>query len=60
MTEFVGMKEFADCIGWSVKYARDQVRKGNCPKYYRFGREIRFRKPDLLEWVESKAVEQKK
>ena len=60
MPEFVGMKEFAECVGWSVKYAQSQVCKGNCPKYYRFGREIRFKMTDLTEWVESKAIEPKK
>lgn len=54
--EWIGMKEFAEMLGLSVKYAQQFVRERKGPKFYRFGREIRFRRSDVEAWIESCAV----
>jgi len=55
-SEWIGIKEFSAMLGLSPKYAQQFIREGKGPKYYRFGREIRFRRSDVDIWIESCAV----
>ena len=51
MPEYVGIEEFAEIYGCTVRYAQKLVRDGKCPRYRRFGRKIRFIKSDIEDWV---------
>jgi len=51
--DWVGIEFFAEIMGISVGHARRLCREGKAPRRIKVGRFIRFRKADVVEWVEA-------
>ena len=51
-------REAAKLAGFSIAAFIKWRREGRSPRYIRIGRSIRYRVPDLLEWIERHAVTQ--
>lgn len=56
--ELLKFKETAGILGISVRTLREMVFKGKIA-HYRIGGLIKFRKDDVLQWIELNRVEQK-
>ena len=50
---FLTPREAAELLGLSVRQLAHLRRTGQGPDYYRFGRLVRYRLQDLLEWAET-------
>ena len=54
--EWTGIEFFADIMGISEGHARRICREGKAPRHVKVGRFIRFRKSDVIAWVEAHTV----
>ena len=51
---FLTTKQVAGIIGVSTHYVQDLIKSQKGPPVYRIGPRYRFRKQEVLEWLESK------
>jgi len=56
MPNFVGVAEFAQMYGCSVRYAQQLIRTGKAPRHYKIGRSVRFRVEDIEAWLNHHVV----
>ena len=56
LDQFIDNDEAAEILGCSPKTLRVWVSQKKVP-HYKVGRAVRFRRADLLEWLESRRVE---
>lgn len=54
--ETINTDEAAAFIGWKPQTLAVHRMNGSGPPYIRLGRSIRYRKCDLIEWLESNTV----
>ena len=54
--DWVGIEFFAEIMGISIGHARKLCREGKAPRHIKVGRFIRFRRSDVIEWVEEHTV----
>jgi len=53
----VSRQQAADWLGITPQALSQLNTRGQGPRYVRVGRSVRYRREDLLEWVESRLVE---
>lgn len=51
---FVSAKQVAGIIGYSRQYFHNLVKAGKGPTPYKIGKRYRFRKQEVIEWLETK------
>lgn len=51
--------ETARRIGWSEVWLREQRAKGKGPAFFRVGKTVRYRREDVVAWIEACRVEGK-
>ena len=56
MADYIGIKEFSEITGYNPEYCRQLCRKGQGPKFGKFGRKIVFTRQAIDEWVSSRVV----
>lgn len=56
MPEYVGIKEFAELYGCTVRHAQKLCRQGKAPRHTKMGRSVRFLKDDIEEWMRARTV----
>ena len=55
--EWLSTQEFADWIGVSIDTVYWWNKTGTGPKRHRLGKELRFRRCDIEEWLRTRCVE---
>ena len=56
MGDYVGIKEFAELYGCTVRHAQKLCRQGKAPRHTKMGRSVRFRMEDIEEWMRARTV----
>lgn len=56
MGDYVGIKEFAELYGCTVRHAQKLCRQGKAPRHLKTGRAVRFKKEDIEQWVSARTV----
>ena len=51
---WISRQELAERLGVPVKAAAEWACKGTGPRYARFGKHVRYRMDDVVEWESSK------
>lgn len=54
--ELLSIAQAAVAIGVSIDTLRRWAAKGSCPPHLRVGRAIKYRRVDLLAWIEQQAA----
>lgn len=54
---YMGVKEFSEMLGLSLKYTQRLIREGKCPRYLKAGRAVRFLRSDVEQWIKDHYVE---
>lgn len=57
---WISRRELADRYGVPVKTPAEWASKGTGPRYARFGRHVRYRLGDVLEWERAQVVDRER
>jgi predicted DNA-binding transcriptional regulator AlpA len=57
---WISRQELAERYGVPVKTPAEWASKGTGPRYAKFGRHVRYRLGDVIDWEQRRLVEQKR
>jgi predicted DNA-binding transcriptional regulator AlpA len=58
--KWISRQELAERYGVPVKTPAEWASKGTGPRYAKFGRHVRYRLGDVIEWEQRRLVEQQR
>jgi predicted DNA-binding transcriptional regulator AlpA len=53
MKDLIDERDLARMIGWSMSTIRRHRANGDCPRYLRIGKHIRYVGEDVVRWLEN-------
>ena len=56
LDRYINDREAADLLGLSRTYVRQMRLSGDGPRFFNFGRAVRYRLTDLHAWAEARAM----
>jgi predicted DNA-binding transcriptional regulator AlpA len=58
--KWISRQELAERYGVPVKTPAEWASKGTGPRYAKFGRHVRYRLGDVIDWEQRRLIEQKR